>query len=284
MECDLDHLLGADKMHRAPGLPGVSPIMLRPFVFCVLAMLAPRPSLVAQVELSATLQGQVVDSVTGKPMEGVLVRIDTGPEVFSDIDGRYRLMGLRPGRHMLALLTADCRVNWGSVLLIPGVATEASFKLAVPIGTEQEVRREEAERRRSFGRLITREEIERFNPRTLVDVIRRYAPRMVSGASGQVGSTTGITQRAPNSLTGVLEPVVVLDGTRMSDAAETINMIRPGEIETLELLPSSSGGWEFGSSGSAGVIRITTRKGVQDLGRSEVEACKVPNFPGLIGS
>ena len=42
-------------MHRAPGLPGVSPIMLRLLVFCVLAMLAPRPDLVAQVELSATL-------------------------------------------------------------------------------------------------------------------------------------------------------------------------------------------------------------------------------------
>ncbi|GIS79005.1 MAG: hypothetical protein CM1200mP14_05710 [Gammaproteobacteria bacterium] len=81
----------------------------------------------------------------------------------------------------------------------------------------------------------------------------------------------------------MLEPVVVLDGTRMSDASETINMIRPGEVETLELLPSSSGGWEFGSSGSAGVIRITTRKGAQNLRRSEVEACKVPNFPGLIG-
>ena len=167
--------------------------------------------------------------------------------------------------------------------MIPGVATEASFELAPPIGTEQEVRREEAERRRSFGRLITREEIGRFNPRTLVDVIRRYAPRMVSGTSGQAGSIAGITQRAPNSLTGVLEPVVVLDGTRMADAAETINMIRPEEIETLELLPSSSGGWEFGSSGSAGVIRITTQKGALDLGRSEPVACRVPGFLGLIG-
>ena len=106
---------------------------------------------------------------------------------------------------------------------------------------------------------------------------------MVSGTSGQAGSITGITQRAPNSLTGVLEPVVVLDGTRMVDASETINMIRPGEVETLELLPSSSGGWEFGSSGSAGVIRITTRKGAEDPARSEVGACRVPNFRGLIG-
>jgi hypothetical protein len=69
----------------------------------------------------------------------------------------------------------------------------------------------------------------------------------------------------------------------MADAAETINMIRPGEVETLELLPSSSGGWEFGSSGSAGVIRITTQKGAIDLERSEVAACRVPNFRGLIG-
>ena len=99
-------------MHRALGLPGVSRIVFSPFVFCMLVLLAPRPELVAQVELSATLEGQVLDSVTGRPMEGVLVRIDTGPEVFSDVDGRYRLMGLRPGRHILALLTVDCRVNW----------------------------------------------------------------------------------------------------------------------------------------------------------------------------
>ena len=59
-------------MHRAPGLPGISPIMLRPLAFCLFVMLAPRTDLVAQVELSATLQGQVVDSVTGKPMDCLL--------------------------------------------------------------------------------------------------------------------------------------------------------------------------------------------------------------------
>mgnify|MGYP001024449679 CR=1 FL=1 len=271
-------------MQRGCGLPRVPRMLIRGFALLALVVIAQRTELVAQPRLSAALQGQIVDSVTGKPLEGVLIRIDTGPEVFSDVDGRYHLMGLRPGRHMLALLTSDCRVNWGSVVLIPDVTTEASFELAPPIGTEREVQREAAERRRSFGRLITRDEIERFNPRSLVDVIRRYAPRMVSGTSGQAGSTTRITQRAPNSLTGLLEPVVVVDGTRMVDAAETISMIRPGEVETLELLPSSSGGWEFGSSGSAGVIRITTRKGAQDLERTGVAACRVPNFPGVIGS
>mgnify|MGYP000277087902 CR=1 FL=1 len=133
-------------------------------------------------------EAQVVDSINGKPMEGVLIRIDTGPGVLSDVNGHYRLMGLRPGRHKLALLTADCRVNWGSVDLVPGVATQASFEIAPPIGMEKQAQREEVERRRSFGKLITREEIESSNSRTLVDVIRRYAPRMVSGASWQIGA------------------------------------------------------------------------------------------------
>lgn len=271
-------------MNRATRLPKVATTLMRLCPFLVFAVLAFQQDMAAQEQLSAILEGQVLDSVTGRPMEGVLIRIDTGPEVFSDSDGRYRLIGIRPGRHMLALLTEDCRVNWGSVVLTPGAATEASFELAPPIGMDQEVEREEVERRRSHGKIITREEIRRFNPRRLVDVIRRYAPRMVSGASPQVGAATGLRQRSPSSFTGALEPVVVVDGTRVTNGSEAIDMIRPGDVETLELLPSSSGGWEFGSSGSAGVIRVTTRKGTRDRRDSRAPACRVPDFGGLTGS
>lgn len=54
-------------MHRAPGLPGVSRIVFSPFVFCVLVLLVPRPELVAQVELSATLEGQVLTALPAGP-------------------------------------------------------------------------------------------------------------------------------------------------------------------------------------------------------------------------
>ena len=40
----------------------------------------------------ATLEGQVADSVAGRIIEGVLVRIDMGPETFSDAEGRVRLV------------------------------------------------------------------------------------------------------------------------------------------------------------------------------------------------
>ena len=271
-------------MQRAPGPPRAQQILILTGALLAFILIAQSRELRAQPQLSATLEGQVVDSITGKPMEGVLIRIDTGPGVLSDVNGHYRLMGLRPGRHTLALLTADCRVNWGSVDLVPGVATQASFEIAPPIGMEKQAQREEVERRRSFGKLITREEIESSNSRTLVDVIRRYAPRMVSGASWQIGAATGLRQRAPSSFSGALEPVVVIDGTRVSDGSGAIDMIRPGDVETLELLPSSSGGWEFGSSGSAGVIRITTRRGVEDIEDSNVPTCRVQDFPGLTGS
>ena len=271
-------------MQRATGLPEVSRTLMRLCRLFMVAILAFQQDIIAQEQLSANLEGQVVDSETGRPMEGVLIRMDTGPEVFSDSDGRYRLIGIRPGRHMLALLTVDCRVNWDSVVLTPGATTEASFELAPPIGMDREVEREEVERRRSHGKIITREEIRRFNPRRLVDVIRRYAPRMVSGASPQVGAATGLRQRSPSSFTGALEPVVVIDGTRVTDGSAAIDMIRPGDVETLELLPSSAGGWEFGSSGSAGVIRITTRKGARDRKDNSARACTVPDFGGPTGA
>jgi hypothetical protein len=232
-----------------------------------------------RVPAEARLEGEVVDSVTGRPIEGVLIRMDSGPETLSDANGRFVIEALTPGQHMLALLTSDCRIKWGAVFLTPGGRHTASFELAPPIGTEIQVRREAQERRRSFGRLITREQIEKLSARTLADVLRRYVPRMVGSATGDTGFTDVITQRAPNSLTGLLEPIVVVDGIRMHDAAETIAVIKPGEVEELEILTSSSGGWEYGSAGSAGVIKITTRKGIQDLPPRSVEPCMVPGFP-----
>ena len=60
-------------MHRAPGLPRVAPIVLSPFVFYALVMLAPPLELVAQVQLSATLEGQVSVSYTHLTLPTILL-------------------------------------------------------------------------------------------------------------------------------------------------------------------------------------------------------------------
>ncbi len=59
------------------------------------------------VPVGAVFEGQIVDSITGDPIEGVLVRMDTGGETFTDVRGEFRFVGLPQGRRLFALLTAD---------------------------------------------------------------------------------------------------------------------------------------------------------------------------------
>ena len=63
----------------------------------------------------AYLEGQIVDSVSGDPIPGVLVRTDSGHEAFTDQLGRFELTGLPEGERLLALMTEDCRITWGQV-------------------------------------------------------------------------------------------------------------------------------------------------------------------------
>ena len=247
---------------------------------CALLLTA---GLSAQEPPAATLEGEVVDSVTGQPVAGVLLRLDSGPQTLSDEDGRFRLVGLEPGPHMFAVLTHDCRITWSEVELTPGQVSRVEVRLASAFGTRVEREREQAERRRSEGELVTADEIEQMNATSLADVIRRVKPTMIGAPRGTVGAPTSVSGRSRNSFlsaTGASEPVVVVNGVRVAHGAQALDFIRPSEVETLELLPGAVAGWEFGSAGSAGVIRVTTRRGdYRALSRSGAEGCVVPDFP-----
>ncbi len=246
---------------------------------CALLLTA---GLSAQEPPGAILEGEVVDSVTGQPVAGVLLRLDSGPETLSDEDGRFRLVGLEPGPHMFALLTHDCRITWSEVELTSGQVYRVEVRLGSAFGARVEREQEEAERRRSVGELVTADEIEEMNVTTLADVIRRVKPTMIGAPRGTVGAPTSVSGRSRNSFlsgTGEGEPVVVVDGVRVAHGAQVLDVIRPSDVETLELLPGAVAGWEFGSAGSAGVIRVTTRRGARASSRSGAEGCIVPGFP-----
>jgi len=240
--------------------------------------------LAAQASPSAIIEGRVVDSISGDPIAGVLVRMDTGPEAFTDERGRFRLTGLTPGRHLFAMLSADCRVTWGRVDLVEGVVREARLRLPPSFGAAaEEARRGERERSRVQGRVLLAAEIDRLNARSVTELVRRLAPDMVSSAgSGQLGATSRFTGRGQSSFMPDPGPVLVVDGTRVADVARTLDYMHPSEVAVLEVLPGAAAGWDFGSDGGSGAIRVTTRKGFATGAPDEQAAadCVVPDFPG----
>ena len=240
--------------------------------------------LAAQAPPSATLEGQIVDSISGDPIEGVLIRMGSGPEAFSDERGRFRLIGLEPGRHLFALLTADCRVTWGQVDLVEGVVSDASFRLPPSFGAAaEEARRSQNERSRAQGRVLVAAEIDRMHARSVTELVRRLAPDMVRTAgTGQIGARSSFTGRGGQaSFMADPGPVLVIDGARVPDVARALDAMNPSEVAVLEVLPGAVAGWEFGSSGASGVIRVSTRKGVPTGAPDGLAAtdCVVPDFP-----
>ncbi len=100
------------------------------------------------------------------------------------------------------------------------------------------------------------------------------------GTSSAVGAVAPIRSRSRNSFSDDgMEPVVVVDGVRASDGSRMIHSIDPSDVALLELLPGAVAGWEYGSDGAAGVIRVTTLNGRSVVGEPDTEGCRVPDFP-----
>ncbi len=233
----------------------------------------------ATASADAVFQGQVLDELTETPVAGVLVRLDTGAEAVTGRDGRFRVGPVPPGRHLYALLTSDCEITWGQVDLTPAETHEARLTVAAGFASAAAAQQEESRRTRSKGKFLTGAEIDELHATSMAEVIRRVAPTMVMGAPEEAGGITQLTSRGSNSIVSRSVPIVVIDGMRMDDGASALNNVRPSEVETLEILPGAAGGWEFGSSGSGGVIKVTTgRSGASAL--STDKACVVPDFPG----
>jgi hypothetical protein len=261
----------------------ISASSLAAFVVALVLSTAIATELAAQGSPSAILEGQIVDSISGDPIAGVLVRMDTGPETFTDERGRFRLIGLTPGRHLFAMLSADCRITWGQVDLVDGVEREAQLRLPPSFGAAaEEARRRESERRRVQGRVLVAAEIDRMHARSVSELVRRLAPDMVASAgTGQIGARSRITGRGQASFMPDPGPVLVVDGARVGDVARALDYMHPSEVAVLEVLPGAAAGWEFGSDGGSGVIRVTTRKGLATGAPDEQAAadCVVPDFP-----
>jgi hypothetical protein len=244
----------------------------------------------AQVEMSAStapigavFEGMVVDSLTGNPIEGVLIRMDTGEEAFTDGMGRFRFVGLEQGKRLFALLTEDCRITWEEITVVEGIPRNERFGLPPSFGAAaaDAARREEEKQESTGGRHLTRAEIDESGARNVMELVRRVAPNMLSPMRGEPGGVSDFRSARGRSLGTTDPPVIVIDGVRTPGAEGLLSTMRPEEISELEIEPGAAAGWEYGSAGASGVIRVTLRRGLPD-GAEEVAAptrCEVPLFP-----
>lgn len=235
--------------------------------------LAPLTATEAQ-EPAASLEGIVLDASTMSALPGVLIAAETGQKAKTDEDGHYELWDVPPGSHRVAVVTPTCGVSFVDITFRAGETQRAGFQ--VPSG-ETMVGVSETRSGGSGGRFLTAAEIEEMRPASVFDLLRRIEPGMVSGPGGQPGRSSTLRGRVTTP-SGPTVPVVVLDGVVLGTLApEVINDIKPGNLASIEVLRGAAAGWEFGTGGSGGVIKLSTKRGMgAGEMRRDPERCPIP--------
>lgn len=225
--------------------------------------------------------GRVTDGESGRPLQGVRVRIaEIRLEALTDQNGRFVLGEVPPGAHEVEFSNLGFAPRTDTLEVVAGLTTDARVVLAVdPVELEpMEVRVERREvgleaagfyLRRAYasgGTFLDREAIEAQNPVEMVDVFSR-----VPGAEARLADPLDALSRSVILRGGRRDsppcyPAVYVDGMvvhRAGPAPAMLNQIlSPDQVAGIEIYQGgASAPLEYGgTNASCGVLVIWTRK------------------------
>jgi TonB-linked SusC/RagA family outer membrane protein len=258
------------------------------------------------------VQGRVVDATTQRPLSGVQVTVrGTALAVSTAADGRFQLGNVPAGRQVVSAVLIGYAAAEQTITISPGAPVLVDFTL-----TQEALQLEEL--------VVTALGIER-DARSITTATQQIGgtqltevrnPNLVAALSGKLtgahiinsntpGGSSRIVIRGVTSLTGDNQPLFVVDGTPVSNAAgfggtfgyngidygNAISDINPDDIESLTVLKGPNAAALYGSRAANGAVIITTRKG-RGAGNGQVAVSsevkfttplKLPTYQNLYG-
>lgn len=217
----------------------------------------------------ATLTGRVVSAMSGGPLEGARVILESsGRGTFTDPEGRFTIRGVRAGRDTVRVGLMGFAEEQVALSLQPGAITRVTLLLSETvlrvedISVEVEGPRDRgklagfyARKAAGFGRFVTPEEIEARDAQHPSDYLR-----------GVMGVQVGAYRmgRAPVTIVragGQCTPTFWVDGVRNPNVE--IDDLNPDDVLAIEVYRGTSetpSRFGFGGA-SCGTIVVWTREG-----------------------
>ncbi|HTL06797.1 MAG TPA: TonB-dependent receptor [Chitinophagaceae bacterium] len=223
-----------------------------------------------------TVTGKVTDA-NGAPIPNASVVIKgTTTGTTTDANGNYTLPVQTNAKTLVisSVGLSAMEVNIGNKAVINASLQSAERSLSevvvVGYGTQQ---------KKAFTGSSAKVDVKEFANLMSPSVDKQLAGRapgvQVTNSGGSINTPARIRIRGIASITGNNDPLIVVDGTPVLnlDAAgvghsNTLGDINPNDIETIDVLKDGSATAIYGSRAAAGVILITTKKGVR--GRAKV--------------
>jgi len=231
---------------------------------------------------TGSIQGQVVDSRTKRPIAGAQVDIPgTGIGMATNPQGRFLLVGVPAGEHTVQAQIIGYAAMTQTVVVSAGEVASLTFELSEQVLALDELvvtGTAGGTKRRAIGNVVETIDVGRVTEQAPVQNVdqllaQRSPGMMMMPGTGQVGTGSAIRIRGNSSLSLANEPIIYIDGVRMdSDPrrgpsqrgganVSRLNDINPADIESIEIIKGPAAATLYGTEASNGVIQIITKSG-----------------------
>jgi TonB-linked SusC/RagA family outer membrane protein len=227
-----------------------------------------------------SIRGRVVDRETGQPIPAVQVLVvGTRLGAATDNAGNFVLHGVTSGTVTLRAVRIGYQATTVTVAVPEGGEGTANVSLTRAVMRLEQVitTATGSESRREFGNVVAVVKADSIAAKAPVQTVNdmlqgRAAGVQVIQGTGQVGSSSSIRIRGASSLSLTNEPLIVIDGIRMDNAAEGANFsttrvnkfssLNPDEVADIQIIKGPSAAALYGTAAANGVVIITTKHGV----------------------
>lgn len=224
------------------------------------------------LEGKGAITGRVLDSATGKGVEGVTVSVQgSSLSAITDGDGRFVLRTVPVGQRVLTFRLLGYTSRFETVAVkaaetklevkISSTATALNEVVTTATGSQRRV-----EIANDIVKINADEIRERAPVRNIAEMLEaaQVPGVLVERGSGDPGAPTRIRMRGIKSISQSNDPVMIVDGVWVDAKVRSpspMDNIHPSNIETIEIIRGPSAATLYGQDASNGVIVITTKKG-----------------------
>ena len=246
-----------------------------------------------RAEAVATVTGHVTDVQGNRPLANAQVLVvGTQLRAITNAEGRFSIANVPEGSHTIrAMLIGFAPQN--RTVNVTGTSATVDFALAaqtvqleavVTVGYGQQ-------RRQDVTGAVSSVNVTDVPVNVTANVGQmlegRVAGAQVTQNNGAPGGGLSIRVRGTNSIAANSEPLYVIDGvpaitgTSSNDPYQNpLSSISPNDIENIEVLKDASSTAIYGARGAAGVVLITTKRGVRGQNHVTLDASYGTQTPG----
>jgi hypothetical protein len=231
-----------------------------------------RHDLEIDVTSTARVLGRVLDAETGQPVTAALVSLEGAPRgVLTNARGEFTLRDVPPGDQAITVQHIAYGEQRALVQLRGGTEAHATLRLSqravalegITVRAERSHVHADFHRRMRQalgGTFIGREELERYQNRTVADAVVRLGGAFLGGGGSGLGGFVVLRRHEGPSC----QPAVFIDGVQIrAEPTELLFQMHPGSVEGIEVYQGAATvpGEFGGSSAQCGVIAVWTRRG-----------------------